>query len=71
MAIASGLDVPREEVFRRRGWLSGNRELSPLALRVAKEMSALSPRGRQAAFNATSSLLAEIRQLTGDNLVRQ
>ena len=65
MAIASALDLPSEDVFRVRGWLSDSvTNVDPRAQLLAKEVSALPSASRNAALNAMESMLDSIRELT-------
>ena len=67
MAIASALDLPSEDVFRVRGWLSDSAiKVDPRAQLLAKEVSALPSASRNAALNAMESMLDSIRELTSD-----
>ena len=67
MAIASALDLPSEDVFRVRGWLSDPAiKVDPRAQLLAKEVSALPSVSRNAALNAMESMLDSIRQLTSE-----
>ena len=69
MAIASALDLPFEDVFRVRGWLSDSAtkvEIDPRAQLLAKEVSALPSVSRNAALDAMESMLDSIRELTSE-----
>ena len=67
MAIASALDLPSEDVFRVRGWLSDSAiKVDPRAQLLAKEVSALPSVSRNAALNAMESMLDSIRELTSE-----
>ena len=67
MAIASALDLPSEDVFRVRGWLSDSvTNVDPRAQLLAKEVSALPSASRNAALNAMESMLDSIRELTSE-----
>ena len=67
MAIASALDLPFEDVFRVRGWLSDSAtKVDPRAQLLAKEVSALPFVSRNAALDAMESMLDSIRELTSE-----
>ncbi len=69
IAIAGGLELPREEVFRARGWLeylpeTSELKLSPETVRVAVHIESLSPPLRRAVLKtaqaAADALLEEV-----------
>ena len=65
MAIASALDLPSEDVFRVRGWLSDSTiKVDPRAQLLAKEVSALPSDSREAALDVMESVLYSIRKLS-------
>ena len=68
IAIAAGLDLPREEVFRARGWLlNPSQELTnidPRAERVARRVSALPAQSREIALDAIEPMLESVYKLT-------
>ena len=67
MGIASGLNLPHEEVFRARGWLPSEIEktnglqIDPRAEKLAIEISSLPIESRQAALDVIEPLIAYIR----------
>ena len=65
MAIASALDLPSEDVFRVRGWLSDSAmKVDPRAQLLAKEVSALPSDSREAVLDVMESVLDSIRKLS-------
>ena len=65
MAIASALDLPSEDVFRVRGWLSDSAiKVDPRAQLLAKEVSALPSDSKEAALDVMESVLYSIRKLS-------
>jgi transcriptional regulator with XRE-family HTH domain len=73
IALARGLNLPREEVFRARGWLlrepeqSFGPEMDVRVRRLAEEVNALSFKRREAAMNALEAVLASIRAVGGED----
>ena len=69
IAIAHALELPREEVFRARGWLLPNSQdhrLDPRAEELARKVSALPHRSRELAFDAIEPVLDSIGELTSE-----
>lgn len=70
IAIAKGLNIPREELFRARGWLQDYAEnpfgphIDPRVLELAKDINVLPFESREAALNAMKPMLESIRRLT-------
>lgn len=69
IAIAHALELPREEVFRARGWLlphSPGHQLDPRAEELARKVSALPSKSRELAFDAIGPVLDSIGELTSE-----
>lgn len=66
IAIASGLNISRSEIFRLRGWLpiDEKTDMDPRAIELARAVSALPHKSRQLALNAMEPVLDTVRQFT-------
>lgn len=70
ISIAKALGLPREEVFRVRGWLQNDPDnpfgphIDPRVLELAKDINVLPFESREAALNAMKPMLDSIRRLT-------
>ena len=70
IGIADGLNLPREEVFRAKGWLLTEPknllepEIDPRAAQLAREVSALPFKSRELALEAMEPMLDTVRELT-------
>ncbi len=67
IAIAKGLDLPREEVFRARGWLLYNSEyldfkLKPETALIAREIDQLPPTLRRVVLKTTNATVNALRE---------
>lgn len=69
IAIAKGLQLPREEVFRARGWLLAQPEdpygpeIEPRAQQLAKKVSRMPLQTREITLNAMEAVLNSAHQL--------
>ena len=72
IGIADGLNLPREEVFRAKGWLLTEPvkilepEIDPRAAQLARKVSALPFKSRELAFEAMEPMLDSIGELTSE-----
>ena len=70
IAIAKGLNLPREEVFKARGWLLSDLEnsfgpdLDPRVEKLAQEINDLPFYSRELALDAIEPVLYSIRKLS-------
>ncbi len=69
IAIAKGLNVPRSEVFKARGWLLSEPqnqilEVDPRVEKLAHEINALPFGSREITLDAMEAMLQSTRQLT-------
>ena len=67
IAIAKGLDLPREEVFRARGWLLYDSEyldfkLKPETALIAREIDQLPPTLRRVVLKSTNATVNALRE---------
>ncbi len=63
IAIAHALGVSRQEVFRARGWLfQESTEVDPRAERLARQVSALPPPGRELILDVIEPMLDSVRK---------
>ena len=70
IAIAKAFNLPREEVFRARGWLLSEPEnpfdsqIDPRVEKLAKKVNELPFESREMALNTMESVLDTVYQLT-------
>lgn len=74
IAIAKGLNLPREEVFRARGWLLHTPEevflpqIDPRTLKLAKMLSQMPFNSRELTLDAIESMVETAQKLTNFSL---
>ena len=70
IAIAKGLELPRSEIFRARGWLASypddpyGPELDPRAEQLAREISVMPPQSREVTLEAVQAVVKSAHKLT-------